>query len=50
MMGLLVGYLDYIEGSKVLEIVVVMGVEVLEFYFMDSREGKSFRDYKVFLM
>ena len=46
---LTVGYSDHTEGSKALEYAYVMGAEILEFHFTDSREGKLFRDHKVSL-
>lgn len=44
-----VGYSDHTIGSKALFVSVVMGAEILEFHFTDSREGKEFRDHKVSL-
>lgn len=47
--GLPVGYSDHTEGRKALLTSVVMGAEILEFHFTDTREGKEFRDHKVSL-
>lgn len=45
----LVGYSDHTEGTLALETAAIMGAEVLEFHFTDSRQNKSFRDHKVSL-
>lgn len=47
--GLTIGYSDHTEGSQALVTSVIMGAEILEFHFTDSREGKQFRDHKVSL-
>jgi sialic acid synthase SpsE len=47
--NLSVGYSDHSEGIKAIELATVMGAQVIEFHFTDSREGKVFRDHKVSL-
>jgi len=47
--NLSVGYSDHSEGTKAIELATVMGAQVIEFHFTDSREGKVFRDHKVSL-
>jgi N,N'-diacetyllegionaminate synthase len=47
--GTQVGYSDHTTGMKALELAAVMGAEVLEFHFTDTREGKIFRDHTVSL-
>lgn len=44
-----VGYSDHTIGMRALELAAVMGAEVLEFHFTDTREGKNFRDHTVSL-
>jgi sialic acid synthase SpsE/spore coat polysaccharide biosynthesis protein SpsF (cytidylyltransferase family) len=48
--NLSVGYSDHSEGTKAIELATVMGAQVIEFHFTDSREGKVFRDHKVSLI
>ncbi|UUX92247.1 N-acetylneuraminate synthase family protein [Methanoplanus endosymbiosus] len=45
-----VGYSDHTEGIDALRYAAVMGAEILEFHFTDSREGKEFRDHAVSLV
>jgi len=47
--NLKIGYSDHTEGSRALKYATVMGAEILEFHFTDSRENKKFRDHKVSL-
>lgn len=49
MCGLPVGYSDHTRGSKALLYSVLVGAEILEFHFTDSRDGKVFRDHFVSL-
>lgn len=44
-----VGYSDHTEGYDALLLSAVMGANILEFHFTDTRENKSFRDHKVSL-
>jgi N-acetylneuraminate synthase/N,N'-diacetyllegionaminate synthase len=48
-LGTQVGYSDHSIGMKALELAAVMGAEVMEFHFTDTREGKTFRDHAVSL-
>jgi len=43
------GYSDHTIGDNALLIASILGAQILEFHFTDSREGKSFRDHKVSL-
>ena len=45
--GLSIGYSDHTECDKAVKQAISMGVDVIEFHFTDSREGKKFRDHKV---
>jgi len=47
--GLTVGYSDHTIGLDALRTAYIMGAEILEFHFTDSRENKDFRDHKVSL-
>lgn len=44
-----VGYSDHTEGSRALIVASIMGADILEFHFTDTRENKDFRDHKVSL-
>jgi N-acetylneuraminate synthase/N,N'-diacetyllegionaminate synthase len=44
-----VGYSDHTVGSRALRVAALLGADVLEFHFTDSREGKAFRDHAVSL-
>lgn len=45
--GITVGYSDHTMGTTAVETAIVMGAEIIEFHFTDTREGKSFRDHKI---
>lgn len=47
--GATIGYSDHTEGSAALNAAVVLGAEILEFHFTDTRENQKFRDHKVSL-
>lgn len=44
-----IGYSDHTENIESLYLAAVLGANVLEFHFTDTREGKKFRDHKVSL-
>lgn len=44
---LTIGYSDHTEGMKGLCYAHLLGAQILEFHFTDSRENKVFRDHKV---
>tara|TARA_Y100001978_G_C23620133_1_gene398036 strand:- start:44 stop:1066 length:1023 start_codon:yes stop_codon:yes gene_type:complete len=44
-----IGYSDHTIGDQALYLASILGAEILEFHFTDSRQGKSFRDHKVSL-
>ena len=44
-----IGYSDHTVGSYALKNATIMGANVLEFHFTDSRKGKKFRDHQVSL-
>ncbi|ABB40474.1 N-acetylneuraminate synthase [Oleidesulfovibrio alaskensis G20] len=45
--GLPVGYSDHTTDSEAAYAAAVMGAQILELHFTDTREGKSFRDHLV---
>ncbi len=42
-----IGYSDHTIGVDAVEVAVVMGAEIIEMHFTDTREGKIFRDHQV---
>jgi N-acetylneuraminate synthase/N,N'-diacetyllegionaminate synthase len=44
-----IGFSDHTEDIEALYLASVLGVDVLEFHFTDTKEGKTFRDHKVSL-
>jgi N,N'-diacetyllegionaminate synthase len=44
-----VGYSDHTEDMEALYLAAVVGADVLEFHFTDTKQGKTFRDHKVSL-
>ena len=49
LLGSSIGYSDHTVGSYALKNATIMGANVLEFHFTDSRKGKKFRDHQVSL-
>lgn len=47
--GLPTGYSDHTFGDEALKAAVVLGAEILEKHFTDTREGKTFRDHLISL-
>lgn len=44
-----IGYSDHTKDSKALELSVLLGAQILEFHFTDTRDNKTFRDHHVSL-
>jgi len=47
--GLTIGYSDHTEGINTLLYSYLIGAQILEFHFTDTRKNKEFRDHKVSL-
>ena len=44
-----IGYSDHTEGTSALKTAFVMGADILEFHFTDTRKDKTFRDHHISL-
>ena len=44
-----VGYSDHTVGTYAVEVAAIMGAQILEVHFTDTRDGKEFRDHQVSL-
>ena len=44
-----IGYSDHTQGTDAIEFATIMGAEIIEVHFTDTRDNKTFRDHKVSL-
>jgi len=44
-----IGYSDHTKGTLALRAAYILGAQILEFHFTDTRAGKEFRDHKISL-